>query len=129
MRLASLTIENYRSITKAYKVQLGSMTVLLGPNNEGKSNVLRALATALNILSQAHGPAHAYRPSLRRYWVDRIYNWRRDFPIALQASRPDGLSIVVLEFKLTDDERSAFKTATGSKLTGTLPIKVSVDRK
>jgi AAA15 family ATPase/GTPase len=43
MKLKSFTVERYRSITKAKKIRLGRVTVLVGPNNEGKSNLLRSL--------------------------------------------------------------------------------------
>ena len=47
MQLVSFSVTNYRSITAAYKLSVRQSTVLIGPNNEGKSNVLRALVTAL----------------------------------------------------------------------------------
>ena len=39
MKLVSFSVTNYRSITKAHKISLGQYTVLLGKNNEGKSNI------------------------------------------------------------------------------------------
>ena len=41
MRLVSFSVTNYRSITKAYKLPIRQATILIGPNNEGKSNILR----------------------------------------------------------------------------------------
>ena len=43
MRLLSFSVVNYRSITNARKIQTHNMTVLVGKNNEGKSNILRSL--------------------------------------------------------------------------------------
>lgn len=54
MRLIACTVRNFRSITDAYKIPLGDYAVLVGPNNEGKSNVLRAIVTAIGILSRSH---------------------------------------------------------------------------
>ena len=47
MRIASLTIHNYRSI-RHLELSCESMTVLLGANNHGKSNILSAIEFALN---------------------------------------------------------------------------------
>jgi predicted ATPase len=57
MRLVSFSVENYRSITKARRIPLAASTVLIGPNNEGKSNILRALSVAMLTLTQYTGPA------------------------------------------------------------------------
>ncbi len=46
MRIARVYIENYRSI-KQLDFEPGSHCVLIGENNSGKSNILRALALAL----------------------------------------------------------------------------------
>ncbi len=51
MKLVSFSVNNYRSITKAYRLPIRQSTVLLGPNNEGKSNILKALVTGLEVLS------------------------------------------------------------------------------
>lgn len=50
MQLVAFSVTNYRSITKASKLPFRQKTVLIGPNNEGKSNILRALVTALEFL-------------------------------------------------------------------------------
>jgi predicted ATP-dependent endonuclease of OLD family len=57
MKLVSLTVENFRSITSARKIPISQMTTLIGPNNEGKSNILRALAIAMtSLLRHRRGP-------------------------------------------------------------------------
>ena len=104
MKLVSFSVTNYRSITKAYKLPIRQFTVLLGPNDEGKSNILKALVTALEILRD-----------LRRYKILRgriqrqkrdlgNYDWERDFPISLQVKNPGGESVFKMEFELTDKE-------------------------
>jgi hypothetical protein len=56
MELVSFSVQNYRSITKANRIEIGRSTVLVGPNNEGKSNVLRALVTAMEVLKTGSRP-------------------------------------------------------------------------
>lgn len=55
MELVSFSVTNYRSITTAYKLPVKQATILIGPNNEGKSNILRALVTALEVLQSLGG--------------------------------------------------------------------------
>lgn len=50
MKLISFSITNYRSITTAHKIEISNLTVLVGKNNEGKSNILNALNTAMMTL-------------------------------------------------------------------------------
>ena len=50
MKLSDFSVVNYRSITTARKIKTNNMTVLVGKNNEGKSNILRALTLAMDIM-------------------------------------------------------------------------------
>ena len=65
MKLASFSVTNYRSITTAHKIRTNNMTVLVGKNNEGKSNILRALTLAMNVMkAYAEEPRSATGNSL-----------------------------------------------------------------
>lgn len=59
MDLVEFSVSNYRSITSAHKIKLGNYTVLVGKNNEGKSNLLNALDAAMNIMMRRSN--HGYR--------------------------------------------------------------------
>ncbi|MDX2208048.1 MAG: AAA family ATPase [Gemmatimonadales bacterium] len=128
MRLTSVTVERYRSITKAYKIRLSDYTVLVGPNNEGKSNVLRALAAAmstLRIYASVQVPVRMSAASTRMR-TRRFYDWSQDFPLHLQSkSRASQESVVTLEFELDRAELGQFRSTVGSKLNGMLPISVT----
>jgi putative ATP-dependent endonuclease of OLD family len=131
MELVSFSVENYRSIAKANRIEVGRSTVLVGPNNEGKSNVLRALVTAMEVLKTGSQPVTAkgmriYLPfSLRGR---RQYDWESDFPINLQVVKADGVSTFSLEFELDEDEIEAFRSEVNSNLNGTLPIQLQLGR-
>jgi AAA15 family ATPase/GTPase len=43
MRAAAIEIENFRSFVKTSLRDMGPVNVLIGPNNAGKSSVLKAL--------------------------------------------------------------------------------------
>ena len=127
MQLVSFSVKNYRSITAAYKLPLGQSTILIGPNNEGKSNVLRALAICLEIL-RTMGGSRVTGGRLRSYsYAGRSrYSWADDFPISLQDKYPQGESIFDLEFRLNSPEIAEFSAEVRSNLNGTLPIQLSL---
>jgi putative ATP-dependent endonuclease of the OLD family len=133
MKLVGLTIENFRSITKAPKLKLSQLTVLVGPNNEGKSNVLRALVTALQILTRGRRRFRTMGPptpqGLREVFMSvPFYEWERDYPVHLQQQEPDGKSVITLEFSLEKSEVDEFWTEVKSTLNGTLPLTLSLGR-
>ncbi len=129
MQLVSFSVSNYRSITTAYKLPIRQSTILVGPNNEGKSNILKALVTALEILGAA-ASAKMYRGRFLSPYRERRdeYEWTKDYPVNLQATNPNGESIFDLEFKLSDGEVEDFWREVKSTLDGTLPIQLSLGR-
>ena len=82
MKLSYVTIKNYRSITDAYKIDMSNLTVLLGKNNEGKTNIIRAVKLGMSIIQDIE-MFYPKRRMLRRTY----YDWHEDFPIALQNSK------------------------------------------
>lgn len=126
MKLISFSVTNFRSITKAHKVPIGQSTVLVGRNNEGKSNLLRALAISMNSLIQ-HAAEDVRGYISRNERPD--YNWSRDFPISLQGRVRSTESIFRLEFSLSDSEIIEFKSEVGSSLNGTLPIEIKLGKR
>lgn len=115
MKLVSFSLQNFRSIQKAEKIALGNLTILVGPNNEGKSNILRGLVTGVEILSMS--PVRSVRVSsgtvVERYLTSSrgrdLYDWERDYPISLQEKNPKGQSIFDFEFELSASEVEQFK--------------------
>lgn len=73
MKLKEFSVKNFRSITEANKIKLDDFTVLVGKNNEGKSNLLKALNIAMSILTDKMY-AHRYSKD------DGMYNWENDIP-------------------------------------------------
>lgn len=129
MRLASFTVRNFRSITDAYKLPLRDFAVLVGPNNEGKSNVLKAIVIALGLLSRSRY-FKSHRQVRYRYGdeEDVSYRWDRDYPLSLQSTQSDGRSEFVLEFELGGLEQQDFRAATKINLASNLKLKLSLGR-
>lgn len=128
MKLKTISVEKYRSITAAKRITLGRSTVLVGPNNEGKSNLLRALVIAMTVLTRGRRVLLDGRRRLVRYQQEG-YNWELDFPVSLQAKNPNGQSIITIEFELTAKELAEFKTEIKSTITGTLPLRIAIGQK
>ncbi len=128
MKLVSFSVTNYRSITRAYRLPIRQSTILLGPNNEGKSNILKALVTGLEVLSDLK-LYKILRGRIRGQKRDLgTYDWERDFPISLQSKQSDGESVFKMEFELTDTEIDEFSHEVKSSLNGTLPIQLSLGK-
>jgi hypothetical protein len=124
MRLSSFSVINFRSITTARKVQTNNLTVLVGKNNKGKSNILRALTLAMDIMKNyARDPRSLNFSPI--YSLPR-YDWERDYPISLQERNPNGFSSVELNFELTNEEVSAIRGLTGIRVTGNIPVRISI---
>lgn len=123
MRLVSFSVTNYRSITEAHKIPIGSSTILIGKNNEGKSNILKALYIAMKALTN-HANGESMLVNDRDTRGVQRYNWRRDFPVSLQARTRGTESIFRIEFSLDEEEVNDFRTKIGSNLNGNLPIEI-----
>ena len=133
MRVDKFKVERYRSIEKSESIDLNTLSVLVGPNNEGKSNILRAVVVGLRALARvAQDPSAGSfgRGTLRRR-IDnfQIYNWERDFPLTLQTKTPGASSVFEYEFELNEDDLADFKKSVGHSLNGQLKLRVLIDKR
>jgi len=136
MKLVKLSVTNFRSITKAHHISLSGTTVLVGKNNEGKSNLLKALSFAMNEISshaRENRGAMRFPPRIRpRSNDDRFgdrFDWERDFPLSLRKKRGDKKTVFELEFEFNENDVIAFKQEINSKLNGTLPLVITLSEK
>lgn len=106
MKVVSFTVKNYRSIVEAHKIVLNDYNVLLGKNNEGKSNILRALSVCMNCINDFRRFKFAMHREYIR--VDSSYNWNRDFPINLRKRKNGRKSVFELELYLNEEELTSF---------------------
>lgn len=123
MRLVAFSVHNYRSIKSTPRLELSNLTVLVGPNNEGKSNLLSALVCALALAQEVRGGLRRALLTTRSPYV-----FQRDFPVEMQGSATAAPAKFMLEFELDAADTAAFKAAVGSKLSGTLRIQLSVTK-
>jgi putative ATP-dependent endonuclease of OLD family len=114
MKLTYFSIEDYRSIGNAQFQDLMNVIILVGPNNEGKSNILRALNTCLTLLRGDHVSGSGETVRLR-YGPDS-FDWESDYPVQKQIKHPEGETVFELHFQLSQDEQSKFQQQTRNAL-------------
>lgn len=119
MQLVDFSVTNFRSITKAHKISLRNLTVLVGRNNEGKSNLLNGLNVAMQTMilhtRQTRGNS-------------QLYNWERDFPVQFQERKSGLESIFRLNFRLNHEENAEFTRVTGIRSNEDIPIEIKFGR-
>jgi putative ATP-dependent endonuclease of the OLD family len=137
VRLIRFSVRNYRSIKSTPRINVDQNLTIIGPNNEGKSNIVRALVAALRILEE-HGESRrsigiggiALRPlsnPARHLRRESSYDWTSDCHVGLQ--NVDGASTsFYLEFQLSDLDVSEFYKDINSTINGFLPIEIHIDR-
>lgn len=129
MRLKSFSVKKYRSITQTERIILGTCTVLVGPNNEGKSNILRALVLGMRILMTTRLSPHLLNRRLLPFRLEKYYDWGKDYPINLQKKQKDGKTELVLEFEPTSEELEEFNAEIKCRLSNTIPIRIEIGKK
>ncbi|CAM8826339.1 ATP-dependent nuclease [Burkholderia pseudomallei] len=121
MQLSAFSVSKYRSIRSAKRLEIQKRTTLIGPNNEGKSNLLSAIATSIELI-RSHASARR-RSSIA---FKNIYTWERDFPVELQEKQPSGETVFRIEFTLNEKEIAEFKKEIKSTIDGTLPVQITI---
>lgn len=128
MKLVSFSITNYRSITVAHKIKIDDITILIGKNNEGKSNILKALSVCLNIIGNAYYRTYNFKKDRWFMSVDDVYIWERDFPISLQNRHRGLYTTFKLEFELCESEIIEFRSYVGSRINGSIQIEIKIGK-
>lgn len=124
LRIKTFTITDFRSIEKA-TVPVSDLTCLVGANNEGKSNILRAVVLATSeILEQ---PMRRGRSSATNTFVPRrAAGQTRDFVdrYDLPRGKSNPKPSVEIAFELTERDSECFERELGHKINDDLKINV-----
>lgn len=122
MQLTYISIQYYRSITDAYKLDLSDLTVLLGKNNRGKTNIIRAINLGMEILKNMD------ILNRRKKVMKQLYDWHEDFPISLQKTKKlkKKKTTIRMDFTLTENETTEFYSVTSSSINGILSIFIEI---
>lgn len=125
MKLAKFRIKHFRSILKAELNDLSGSANLIGPNNEGKSNVLQALNICLSVLCKS-SIVSGESAALARLVPDRkLYEWSRDYPVSFQGLEQKGRSIFEVDFQLSDKDQEGLLRDTGHRFNKSLSVQIS----
>lgn len=148
MRLRRVSVRKYRSIDTIADFEVADFTVIVGPNNQGKSNLLRAAVLAMeviegwakfprNLKAESELPTDLLLRSGRRFGSGRLsrghqgrnvgYDWEQDFPLfARDRTGAQKSTVIQLDFELNGDEQIAFQEETGISINQKLPIAISL---
>lgn len=122
MRLKTFYVKSYRSIVEGTIQNIDDYCVIVGPNNSGKSNLLRAVLVSLSIaLDGDFKRARRNRQYSYTYTGDD-YNWDRDIPASLH-NEANSSTIFKLTFEFSQDDKDEFKKEFGINLSKTLQMK------
>lgn len=146
MRLARVGVSKYRSIDQQAVFEVDDFTVLVGPNNQGKSNLLRAAVLAMQVIeSWARLPerlatevklplAEVLRDaSFRLGRSDRQgryvgYSWEADYPVFARGRRGvKSATEIRLDFELNEQEQIEYRRSTSVSTNEKLPILITLD--
>lgn len=122
MKLSFVSITNYRSITDAYRLDLSNLTVLLGKNNEGKTNIIKAINLGMDILHNM--PLYGRR----KYVSKQLYDWHDDFPITLQKSKKikNKCTQIRFDFTISEEETEELYGLIYSSIRDALSIYITI---
>lgn len=124
MQLISFTVKKYRSIKSANINSVEKKCIIIGPNNEGKSNIMQGLALCLSVITGG-GYRRRRMPRFRLGNINgyNSFDWERDYPVDLQVNENDGKSSFEIIIKFNNKEKKEF-----SKLINFIPDKSDCPR-
>ena len=123
MLLKTCSIKNYRSIFNLKTMELSNnLTTIIGKNNQGKSNILKAINLLFDAIVTC---ANANKTKRFPFRHTIEYRWNIDFPIQRQnKKRFDQKTIISLEIYLTKDEENRFKRELNIKTSSILKVRL-----
>lgn len=133
MKIKEFKVSNYRSITRQASLSVADFSVLIGANNEGKSNILKALVLGLtlirrwgdknirledsgkneaeligNNLRRFYAPASIYNRGITASSGEVEYRWDDDYPASKQGMPNSKPTTMQLSFELSEAEKEDF---------------------
>ena len=122
MRLRTFYVKSYRSIIEAKLDDIQKNCVIVGPNNAGKSNLLRAVYIALSIALEGDFRRIRRNRQFSYAYNGENYNWERDIPVSLKNDK-NASTVFKLTFEFSDEEKNEFKDQFKINLSKSLQMK------
>lgn len=108
MKLRTFYVKSYRSITEATLDNIQNYGVFVGPNNAGKSNLLRAIYISLSIALEGDFQRARRNRQYSYAYRGENYNWERDIPVNLRENKGASTTFK-LTFEFSDEEKADFR--------------------
>ncbi|MCI2814572.1 MULTISPECIES: ATP-dependent endonuclease [Staphylococcus] len=134
MKISSVYIENFRSISEA-KLDLSNYSVVFGKNNEGKSNIMKAIHRGWNIIKdfstysysaiRIKNKGNGYRFKLRSNNVSNM-NKEIEDDINIDSKSKNKFISIGFYFNLTSEEKLKLNKEMSSKIKITNKIYIEV---
>lgn len=139
MKLHKVTIKNYRSIRRKTILELTEFTSLIGPNNEGKTNILRALTIAFAVIhnwKRIKENSNSLEGIKARNFLEDLkidsaiglvsdYLYARDYPKNSSSKAPTEIE---LRFELTPQELTEFINLTNLRNNEEIPLIIRISK-
>lgn len=122
MKLRTFYVKSYRSITEATLDNIQNYGVFVGPNNAGKSNLLRAIYISLSIALEGDFQRARRNRQYSYAYRGENYNWERDIPVNLRENKGASTTFK-LTFEFSDEEKADFRQKFNINLTKSLQMK------
>lgn len=122
MKLRTFYVRSYRSIVEATLDNLQQYSVIVGPNNSGKSNLLRAIYISLSIALDGDFQRARRNRQYSYAYRGENYNWARDIPVLSKHDKTASTTFK-LTFEFNDEEKADFKKQFGINLSKSLQMK------
>lgn len=122
MQLRTFYVKSYRSIIEGTIQNIGDYCVIVGPNNSGKSNLLRAVLVSLSIALDGDFKRVRRNRQYSYAYTGDDYNWDRDIPTSLRDEK-DSSTIFKLTFEFSQADKDEFKEEFGINLSKSLQMK------
>jgi len=128
VRLESFQVNHFRSIKNSEPIFLNQKTIIVGKNNEGKSNYLKALNIALSSLLDRRRVEILMHHN-RYFSDDSLYNWERDYPVNLQNKKKQPNTKFILIFNLGIDDIQHIKSIIDVEIKSNLIVEIEINKK
>lgn len=125
MKIKKFTIKNFRSITDTQTINVRDLTVLVGKNNEGKSNILKALDKAMMILMDTTEAYNRY--GYAQYQANK-FNFDKDFPFNLKEEESKE-SLISITFELNSEDRLNIQSLIGFDIMDSVTLELKITEK
>lgn len=115
MRLVSFKVQNYRNVNLQCELCFGDYTVFVGGNNQGKTNCLKAIDVATNLIKQN-----------RNSFLEDYISFEDDYPKAMQRDKLLSPTVFEISFSLSNEERKQLFKSVGVRNNGQLALRIEV---